>query len=676
MRDTEKEGGREGASERATQAEGGAGSPRAPDAGSPGSPGSPGSRPGLQAASTAGPRPPGRPALTFSSGKRSLAAGRRPPSAASTTPLPGLRALPSARPSAPAPDDGGDGPARSAALPALPALPEPGRRAGRAPEAAGGLRSARTRGRRGTRPRGPATRGRDASTRAPAAEASGSHGPAPPPAARGPRPFREGEPLPPTPRPRPAQAPPRSRRAPPTFRPGPAQVPPDPARPRPPSAQAPPKLRPGPAPPLRTCRGISGGWIVACSSRPGEESSRPARRLPLGTCKMTASRAPRTRGPCCPLSPSCSPRCSQPLRGFLMLLLLHSWVVDACDRPAYISMKPNVSKMNFDPGDTIFFTCNLGYRPIRPLLPMSSVCQPDNTWTPLKEGCTKKSCLHPGEPSNGQVVLVDESLLFGSKIQYSCNEGFRLVGQKNLYCEISSTDSNRVVWSDDPPLCTKILCQPPGKIENGKYSDSHKDEFEYNEVVTYSCEKSQGTDEYSLIGDNKLICSGDGEWSSNPPECKVVRCPLPDPENGKLVLGFSRKYYYKARIEFECLSGFYHKGTNFAICGSNSTWEPEMPMCLKVLIPPTTSPPILSHTVSSPPSTNSPIPSVSGSPKPSDETPPSDTSGKGYIVVVIVLCVSAGLVVIVIVVFVVYRQKKKGTYQTGESHREVKFNSL
>ncbi|XP_038397949.1 membrane cofactor protein isoform X2 [Canis lupus familiaris] len=391
---------------------------------------------------------------------------------------------------------------------------------------------------------------------------------------------------------------------------------------------------------------------------------------------MTASRAPRTRGPCCPLSPSCSPRCSQPLRGFLMLLLLHSWVVDACDRPAYISMKPNVSKMNFDPGDTIFFTCNLGYRPIRPLLPMSSVCQPDNTWTPLKEGCTKKSCLHPGEPSNGQVVLVDESLLFGSKIQYSCNEGFRLVGQKNLYCEISSTDSNRVVWSDDPPLCTKILCQPPGKIENGKYSDSHKDEFEYNEVVTYSCEKSQGTDEYSLIGDNKLICSGDGEWSSNPPECKVVRCPLPDPENGKLVLGFSRKYYYKARIEFECLSGFYHKSTNFAICGSNSTWEPEMPMCLKVLIPPTTSPPILSHTVSSPPSTNSPIPSVSGSPKPSDETPPSDTSGKGYIVVVIVLCVSAGLVVIVIVVFVVYRQKKKGTYQTGESHREVKFNSL
>ncbi|CAK7309804.1 Membrane cofactor protein [Vulpes lagopus] len=344
---------------------------------------------------------------------------------------------------------------------------------------------------------------------------------------------------------------------------------------------------------------------------------------------MTAPRAPRTSRPLHPLRPSCSPRCSQHLRGFLMLLLLHSWVLDACDPPAYTSMKPNVSKMNFDPGDTIFFTCKLGYKPIRSLLPMSSVCQPDNTWTPLREGCTKKSCQHPGEPSNGQVVLVDQSLLFGSKIQYSCNEGFRLVGKKSLYCEISSTDSNKVVWSDDPPLCTKILCQPPGNIANGRYTDSHKDEFEYNEVVTYSCENSQGTDEYSLIGDSKLICSGDGEWSSNPPECKVVRCPFPEPENGKLVLGFSRKYYYKARIEFECLSGFYHKGPNFAVCGSNSTWEPEMPMCLK------------------------------GSPKPSDETPPSDTSGKGYIVV-IVLSVFAGLIVTAIIVFIVYRQKKKG----------------
>ncbi|XP_066110590.1 membrane cofactor protein-like [Saccopteryx bilineata] len=241
----------------------------------------------------------------------------------------------------------------------------------------------------------------------------------------------------------------------------------------------------------------------------------------------------------------------------------------------------------YQPGDRVEYECRLGYKPIVPPLSTTTVCQADNTWTPLQEACTRKRCPQLGDPVNGQVVYVNGNFEFGSEAHYECNKGYYLLGRDILYCELSGSG---VEWSDFPPQCEKILCKPPGKIPNG-YTNNQKDTYEYNEVVTYHCNPSNGPDEYSLVGERTLICSGQDKWSSDPPKCKVVKCPYPVVKNGRTVSGIGTKFSYKAKVTFECLQGFLLEGSSTVMCGASSTWEPEIPKCIKGIPPISSSQP-------------------------------------------------------------------------------------
>ncbi|KAM9212680.1 membrane cofactor protein isoform 2-T2 [Dugong dugon] len=347
--------------------------------------------------------------------------------------------------------------------------------------------------------------------------------------------------------------------------------------------------------------------------------------------KIRMSFAPPTASACRLESPFTSWRTVGPL---LMSVVFHLLITHtgACDPPPrYESMRlMDRIKDSYAPGESVQYQCRLGYR-VKPSFARTAVCQADNSWTPLSEACAKKQCSNQGDPVNGRVIFTNESLEFGSQIDYVCEEGHQLIGKKTLYCEVAE-DSVR--WSGDPPTCRRFLCVPPPNIENGQYSNRGKEVFEYNDVVRYSCNPQSGSDQYSLIGQEQLVCSANGKWSSEPPKCKdppvkaeessgdpplvplmdpphilmktLVKCIFPDVPHADRIAGLGTKFTYRSKVTFQCHAGFVINGNNTITCEEDGLWVPPIPQCVKASTSPTTKPPILSH--SAVPTTPSSIP--------------------------------------------------------------------
>ncbi|XP_006834263.1 PREDICTED: membrane cofactor protein [Chrysochloris asiatica] len=251
-----------------------------------------------------------------------------------------------------------------------------------------------------------------------------------------------------------------------------------------------------------------------------------------------------------------------------------------CGPPGrYDSMKlKGTIQESYAVGATVEYECRLGYM-LKPAAGTTTICKADKSWSVIEEACTRKSCPNPGEPKNGQVIHVNKTLEFGSQVEFACNEGYRLIGQKTIYCELLET--NQVDWSNSNlPVCDVVKCIPPKDIQNGEYSNYGKEVYEYSEAVRYKC-KAHAPDPYSLVGAEKLFCTTTGEWSSEPPQCKVVKCVFPIVENGDIIEGRASKFYYNAKVTFQCQEGFTMTGNRTTVCEETNLWTPPLPQCVR-----------------------------------------------------------------------------------------------
>lgn len=132
-----------------------------------------------------------------------------------------------------------------------------------------------------------------------------------------------------------------------------------------------------------------------------------------------------------------------------------------------------------------------------------------------------------------------------------------------------------------------IPCGSPPAIANGEFYSSSRDSFFYGMVVTYHCHVGKNREKlFDLVGEKSIYCTSKdnqvGIWNSPPPRCiAIVKCPVPEIENGHVEYGFKRSFFLNDTVMFKCKPGFTMKGSNVVWCQPNSKWSPPLPTCFR-----------------------------------------------------------------------------------------------
>ncbi|XP_007471712.1 PREDICTED: complement receptor type 2 isoform X2 [Lipotes vexillifer] len=253
-------------------------------------------------------------------------------------------------------------------------------------------------------------------------------------------------------------------------------------------------------------------------------------------------------------------------------------------RYPFAKLKIQSDQSEFAVGTTWEYECLPGYVKRSFFI----TCLETSKWSDAQPICKRKSCVSPRELLHGS-VLAPRGIVFGSTITYSCDKGYRLIGDSSATCIISD---NIVTWDKEMPFCESIPCESPPAISNGDFYSSSSEDFHYGMVVTYKCHVGQnGKKLFDLVGEKSIYCTSKdnrvGIWSSPPPRCiPVVKCPIPEVENGIMESGFRRSFSLNDSVMFKCKPGFTMKGSNTVWCQPNSKWNPPLPRCFKGCLPP------------------------------------------------------------------------------------------
>lgn len=240
---------------------------------------------------------------------------------------------------------------------------------------------------------------------------------------------------------------------------------------------------------------------------------------------------------------------------------------NVCSRPVLAAnIELEGLQRYFSPGAELALSCKQGYTPVSG--PRKIVCAASGEWTKTKLQCIPKRCPYPDLLPNGELYY--EDTVYQNTIDYTCYEGYTLIGASTAVCLANGT------WSTTVPVCKSVTCDLAPIPKNGMIIYDRRisgNTTNYGDSVTYRC-----LPPYALIGNPRAECTVHGSWSKTP-ECQVVTCPPPQNiDRGYMSNDEQRNFDYMETVRYGCTGDYVLEGSFQIVCQQNGHWS-EKPSC-------------------------------------------------------------------------------------------------
>jgi hypothetical protein len=150
-----------------------------------------------------------------------------------------------------------------------------------------------------------------------------------------------------------------------------------------------------------------------------------------------------------------------------------------------------------------------------------------------------------------------------SLVKYTCNDGYRLIGNSTRQCQYSGE------WSGSQPSCEIIDC---GCLSNPDHGAIQVTKSVFNSTASLTCDIG-----YILTGHSITTCQQDGTWSPFG-QCERIDCGRIVPEDKNLIVSL-RSTKLEAKAQFTCPMGYEIDGPLETVCAASGTWSGPFPTC-------------------------------------------------------------------------------------------------